>query len=995
MSIGSSTSGFGLSGADGFFFFIDDTDELLLNATVTLPNASLKGTLGFLEFTALNQDVDGDNTDNNTHLAASFAINIVNRSDANDTRLGLSELGRMGFDVLVGADASAELAMTLGIAGDNGGFPEIQADFILDWRIDGDPNAPGVQMINLFSPPAGFSFGRSIQDGLQRVEFLNVSLDVGSYISDVVGPLVKKIQEVTEPVQPIITIVTTPLPVLSDLGLEITLLDIAKQSGAVDARFIDALETILDVVSVVNSIEIPDDGSLLVPFGNFTIFDRSAFGNLPGSVLAGFDLGSANFDLEDFASKALDPNGPFGSLISGLPDGLQDVLGEVAGIAGDVMSGLAEKSGVGGGKKPFSFPIIEDPSQVFGMLMGTPAVLVAYDMPPLKFDAEFTAFFSIFGPLGVSINLEAALNIDFAFGYDTKGFTDFADSDFKNPLLLANGLYVSDDPTNPLYTGTGDDPPELTFDGGLWAAAELNLGIARGGVGGGIFIGVDFNLFDNDDDGRVRLDELIGNFLNQLKAPEEAERFLAPLAVFDVTGQVTAELFAFLKIDFGFFELNKKFNITPPVVLAEFDVDFFRPPVLASELGNGDLMINIGDFAPQRKLGDMTDFGEHIFIEDAGPGKVAVWSDNLEDAGSNAKQTYNVSGRIIAIGGDGDDVIDLTGVLAPIKFELDGGVGQDTIKGGAGGGIIRGGVGDDQLFGGIGDDLIFGNEGGDIVHAGGGADIVFGDNGEAPETFDLANRHGFLRGLVKLTDGADQLYGEGGDDILIGSGAIDTLDGAAGNDLVIGDGALLFFNSPPVVSETNVDVQGYGDNLTGGDGDDVIYGGKGDDTINGGNGNDLVFGESGIDIIHGDADNDILFGDSGSVAGGNFVIIAGGDRDTIYGDAGDDNLLGGGGNDALNGGDDDDMLWGGTGMDILHGDAGNDSLFGESDPDQLFGDTGDDYLEGGGSNDIALGGDGEDILVAGYGSDTIDGQANSDTYRITARRHNHRINNRL
>jgi hypothetical protein len=418
-------------------------------------------------------------------------------------------------------------------------------------------------------------------------------------------------------------------------------------------------------------------------------------------------------------------------LISGLPDGLQDVIGEVAGAAGDVLKGLAEKNGAGGAKKPFSFPIIEDPSQVFGMLMGKPAVLVAYDMPPLDFKAEFTAFFPIFGPLGLSINLEAALTIDFAFGYDTTGFTDFADSGFKNPLLLANGLYVSDDPKNPLYDGGGDDPPELTFTGGLWAAAELNLGIARGGVGGGIFIGVDFNLFDPDDDGRIRLDELVGNFLNQLKAPNEAERFLAPLAVFDVTGKITAELFAFLKIDFGFFTLSKKFNITPPVTLVEFDIDFFRPPVLATELDNGDLILNIGDFAAQRVLGDTTDFGEHIFIENAGAGKVAIWSDNMEDAGADAKQIYNVSGKIIASGGEGDDIINLVSTLVgtSVAFELEGGVGNDEIRGGSGGGIIRGGIGEDKLYGGSSADLIFGNEGSDVIEAGGGADIVFGDGG--------------------------------------------------------------------------------------------------------------------------------------------------------------------------------------------------------------------------------------------------------------------------
>ena len=417
--------------------------------------------------------------------------------------------------------------------------------------------------------------------------------------------MLEQIQVVTEPLQPIIDIVTTPLPVLSDLGLEITLLDIAKATGKVSPGFVTALETIFDVISTVNSIDLSDTGSLLVPFGDFTVYLQPEDSDSPFANFG--DLGSADFNLEEFATHALNPNGPFGSLISGLPGGLQDILGEVSGVASEVLAGMAQAPAAGGiipKPKPFSFPILESPSQVFGMLMGKEAVLIAYDMPKFKVDAEFSAFFSIFGPLGVSINLEAALNIDFAFGYDTKGFKDFAASDFKNPLLLANGLYVSDDPTDPLYEGGGDDPPELTFDGGLWAAAELNLGIARGGVGGGIFIDVDFNLFDNDGDGRVRLDELFTNFINQLKAPE-AEKFLAPLAIFDVTGEVTAELFAFLKIDFGFFTLDKKFQITPPLVLADFEVDFFRPPVLASELENGDLILNIGDFAEQRMLGDL------------------------------------------------------------------------------------------------------------------------------------------------------------------------------------------------------------------------------------------------------------------------------------------------------------------------------------------------------------------------------------------------------
>jgi len=39
--------------------------------------------------------------------------------------------------------------------------------------------------------------------------------------------------------------------------------------------------------------------------------------------------------------------------------------------------------GFGGG---FSFPILQDPSQVFGLLMGRDATLIAYDMAPLTFE---------------------------------------------------------------------------------------------------------------------------------------------------------------------------------------------------------------------------------------------------------------------------------------------------------------------------------------------------------------------------------------------------------------------------------------------------------------------------------------------------------------------------------------------------------------------------------------------------------------------------------
>jgi Ca2+-binding RTX toxin-like protein/outer membrane protein OmpA-like peptidoglycan-associated protein len=983
--------GFGLSGKDGFFFFINDGDELLLKFDVNA-DAGLTGSLGFLQFTAHNQDVDGDDNDGNTHLTATIAVDLNNKKNAADERLGLSELGNLGFDVLIAADASVELAMTLGLTGDQGSFPELQANFFLDWAIDGNPNVDGSQPISLFNPPEGFSFGRSIQDGLKFVGFKDVGLDLGTYISNVVKPILEKIQDITEPVQPIIDIVTTPLPILSDLGLDITLLDIAKMTGLVNPALITAIETIADVITLIDSIDV-SEGSLIIPIGDFTIYeaaDRDLIDSAVAGLLGGgkkFDLGSGSFDMKA-VSGLFKPGGQLATELGNI----SPVLGEIAGVAGDVLTNLAAANGVGPTAKPFKFDILEDPTSIFGLLMGEDVTLVSYDMAPLKLDGEFTAFFSIFGPLGVSINLEAKLNIDFAFGYDTRGLVDFADSGFRNPLLLLDGLYVDDDPT-PSDPSDGKDPPELTFDAGLWAAAELNLGIARGGVGGGLFFHSEFNLFDNDGDGRVRLDELATNFLNQLKA-DGAAKLLAPLAIFDVTGKLTAELFAFLKIDFGFFELDKRFNITPPVTLADFNVNFNRPPVLASELDNGDLIINIGEFAKQRELGDLTDFGEHIKIQGDGVGKVLVSSDNLEDGG--APQSYKVTGKIIISAGEGDDVVELDGIDPGIRFDIDAGAGDDTITASGGGGIIHGRVGNDTLTGSDSADLIFGDEGDDVIDGAGGDDILLGDKGEVSDDV-LTTRHGFVRALVSANDGVDTIDGGGGDDVIAGSGGADKLKGGANNDLIIGDGGLFTYNSPPVATETDKG-QGAGDEIEGGDGDDLLYGGKGDDLIYGdnadgtGTGQDTIFGESGGDELHGGADNDTIFGDFGTFRLNELgalvpaVQVASGEgADKIFGDDGNDKLLGGGGNDDMHGGANDDTMWGGVGADVMHGDGGADTIFGETDRDQLFGDAGGDYLEGGAGNDFVRGGTGNDLLIAGYGSDDLDGQAGEDTYRITAR----------
>ncbi len=953
--------GFGISFQDGFYVDISDGNELTAYIDVDLGDSSLTGTLGFLELSATVDPV--------TDLGVALEVDIIEKGASGDDakKLQFTELGKVGFEAGIAASADIDLDLALefstDIVGSNAsGFPKLGADFILDWGIgdyiSADPET------STFVPFSGI--GDAMKDGLHTVEFQNITLDLGSFVSDVLGPIVGSVKDYTEPIQPLIDFITTPFPVLSDFGLNITPLDLAAMYGQFDPGLIYA---VADIITLINRIPDPDSvGSLMLNFGDMTLFDDTA----TGVDFSGIDLTDPNFDL----------SGSLDFIKANAADLLSDVfgdnwfsntLGSLAGTAADIMGDLTEEAAE---TNPWAFPILEDPMQVFGLLMGKPAVLVTYDMAPLEFEFEYSQFFPIYGPLGVSINIEFGAEIDFAFGYDTLGIQEFVESDFRNPLLLFDGFYISD---TDLPTGDfGTDVPELVLTGGLWAAAELNLGVARAGVGGGVFIEIDFDLFDPDRDGRVRLKEIAGNIVNEWEYGNPA---LAPLAIFDVHGEITAELFAFLKIDLFILKIDERFPITPAITILEFDIPFTRPPILATELEGGDLQINAGEFASQRLNGDLSDFGEHFEVKSLSDTQVQVRAPGLwEDW-----QTYDMEagGTIIFKGGEGDDIFDGSAIAHNFLFDLDGMTGNDTIKlsaspGAPGAAIIRGSEGDDTLYGGAGDDIIYGLKGNDTIYGGGGNDIIFADDGRIGSDSITA----FFN---PVDDGDDKVYGGDGNDIIFGSGGLDTIYGdndltvSAGpdNDLIIGDGGKLDFANDTVpktvanvikVSNTQrdrLDPQGGNDILIGNDGNDIIYGGTGADTIDGGDGQDTIYGEEGFDTIYGGSDVDTIYGgdggdtiygerdaavsapydtlDTGSIAGDTIYGEAG--RDLIYGDENDDDGTATG----------DDHIYGGAGADIIDGDGGNDTIYGEGDPDWIHGGSGNDIIDGGAGNDVVFG----------------------------------------
>jgi len=183
--------------------------------------------------------------------------------------------------------------------------------------------------------------------------------------------------------------------------------------------------------------------------------------------------------------------------------------------------------------------------------------------------------------------------------------------------------------------------------------------------------------------------------------------------------------------------------------------------------------------------------------------------------------------------------------------------------------------------------------------------------------------------------------------------------------------------------------------LFGDGGDDTVIGGVGSDSLVGGPGNDVLRGLGGSDHLSGEGDHDLLYGGAGIDH-----LDGGTGDDGLYGGPNVDDLYGGLGNDYLSGGEGNDQLWGGTGRvkfslsdgndrlegdggdDDLHGEGGNDNLFGGDGFDQLFGDAGRDELDGGLDVDRLNGGDDNDRLDGGTDSvvDILTGGAGRDVF---------------
>ncbi len=325
--------------------------------------------------------------------------------------------------------------------------------------------------------------------------------------------------------------------------------------------------------------------------------------------------------------------------------------------------------------------------------------------------------------------------------------------------------------------------------------------------------------------------------------------------------------------------------------------------------------------------------------------------DDRVTLGNRADFFYDPDGALLITLGGGDDTLRADGAGADTIF---GGAGDDLIQFTGNGHQIYGGHGDDQIRflylsevdigpttqdGGAGNDSIFGDDiNPTTLDGGAGNDSIFGDFGDdifvegagsgddtldGNSGFDVLDYSGAAAGIVVNfrydygtatggsgldtfaniegvfgSDFADQVLGDGSNNLLVGNGGRDLLNGGYGADTLVGG--------------AGVDTASYADdnggmvvNLAKGTGQ---FGQAHDDVLVG---IENVIGSFGGETIIGSRRDNVLDGGSDG-------------QDSLFGLAGDDRLLGRTGGDRLNGGLGDDIVVGGLAGDVMSGGLGDD-----------------------------------------------------------------------
>ncbi|MEM8876226.1 MAG: NosD domain-containing protein, partial [Planctomycetota bacterium] len=521
--------GIGLHRDQGLYLITDASGdpEITANIKATVPELDATATLGFLRAKAR------DNSDDPSVFEVALEADL--RDLDGDGRLTVAEATRGGsdagdaivdFTITGGLDANFEIFADTTVQG----LPALAFDVFIDWKFLPDPNASEEERE-----------AASRNGNLPSVRIENMVIDLSSTVGTYIGPLLDKINDVIAPVRPVLDKLQEPIPGLSQLIGDTDFIDLAAYFGYEDTaeflRFVVELDGLIQDIANVS-----DEDEFLVPIGTFVSWiDEGTF----------LDLRDPNTNLAQLSPEEV--------LQFFAPSGEPTTFDQAPA---PVRNYFERTDNVG-----LAFPIIDNPSLAFNLLLGQDIPIVTWDWPAfeLRFDLDPYPIYPIIPPfLFGGFQSGVAVGIDLGFGYDTRGFRQFQETGRESQLL--NGFYISDTAN---ADGTGPDVSEVYLSAYVAAVAEFNLfSVLRAGVRGGLFANLGLNLNDTDGNGVVYIDE----FISLLDDGGISQTF-------GYEGELGAFIDAYATVDLGIFKKTWRFDIAQ-ITLLDFESEFGERPTI-------------------------------------------------------------------------------------------------------------------------------------------------------------------------------------------------------------------------------------------------------------------------------------------------------------------------------------------------------------------------------------------------------------------------------
>ena len=590
--------------------------------------------------------------------------------------------------------ADAKLRMAGSFAGTTDDFPGISTDFHLHWGLSSS------------NPTAG----------APTVSFDNVSLTFGSFLSNMLRPALEPIQDSLDPISPVLELLNTEVPGISDLaeagGLgPITVMDLAVIGSQVTGYgpLGDLAAKVQKVLSVIDQIQLGPNISL--PLGGFDLADP-ANGDLRSAAIAGDFTNLDVKSLTQFAAAHVNEIG------QGAAETYHDLVNGL-GISQELkneLNSLVNFPAANGFS--IEFPFLDDPAgAVFSMLLGQDSDL---------FFLEANAVIDLNGSEASDLSFagqpidfvgQAHIDMHFRFGYDTYGLRqlirNLAAGDASHIVSdIMDGFYINDDSYFKMAGSIVAEAGTELFGGAIGISVEGGIYTQDGGQ-----TPIHVYIEDPNGDGKLRFNEFFDTSTGK--------------AAFKTTGVLTAEL----NVSVDFPEIGEDPAHSDTLNIARAELIVFTTPTplnLASAPdAAGNITLYLGVHAGQR-AGTGSDSGDETFsiyhkgVNPAGGEDIEIYAFGLRQLIQNVRNilatdqigflTINVMPEVTSnvnfVGGQGAALLNYRGK------------GTATLTGGALDSTLIGGTGTNVLNGGAGNDTIILGSGANTVHGGGGHNTI-------------------------------------------------------------------------------------------------------------------------------------------------------------------------------------------------------------------------------------------------------------------------------